>query len=365
MPEGTSKICIVCGQDCSGKPRTKDLNGNYTCRDCLDSGRAAKKARPAPVAAAPAVSEPNVFDTGDDDAALMAALIDDGPAGPGHAHACPNCGAALPAESVVCAGCGYNKITGRTTPKAERSRGSGAAAGAGALAASAAGVLASGSSILLTTLIGAAIGGAVGAAIWAAICYNTGFEIGWIAWGVGGLTGAGAAIGARGHAGVATGGIAVLVAICAILAGKYITVSMWLGDGPSLSGLQIEVEEEEAIAIVARAVAAEHTARGRNYKWPEDGTPEYSYYEDDFPKPIWTDAKARWDRLSAEERIPYYEVAERETRDMQEAFASAIREVAFLSMFSLFDLLFFALAIITAAGVGSGGAIAIGGGDDD
>src|SRR5437016_1962902 len=30
------KICVVCGQDVAGKPRTKDQSGNYYCRACYE-----------------------------------------------------------------------------------------------------------------------------------------------------------------------------------------------------------------------------------------------------------------------------------------------------------------------------------------
>ena len=40
-------------------------------------------------------------------------------------------------------------------------------------------------------IIGGALGGLIGAVIWAGISYFTGYEIGWIAWGVGGMVGLG------------------------------------------------------------------------------------------------------------------------------------------------------------------------------
>src|SRR4051812_30432857 len=30
------KLCVVCGQDVAGRPRTKDQAGNYYCRACYD-----------------------------------------------------------------------------------------------------------------------------------------------------------------------------------------------------------------------------------------------------------------------------------------------------------------------------------------
>ena len=39
------KICIRCGLDCSNRPRTKDLQGRYTCRDCYDAMQDRKSTR--------------------------------------------------------------------------------------------------------------------------------------------------------------------------------------------------------------------------------------------------------------------------------------------------------------------------------
>ena len=38
-------------------------------------------------------------------------------------------------------------------------------------------------------LAGGVVAGSIGALIWAAIAYFTGYEVGWVAWGVGGLVG--------------------------------------------------------------------------------------------------------------------------------------------------------------------------------
>jgi hypothetical protein len=42
-----------------------------------------------------------------------------------------------------------------------------------------------------SALVGGLVAGAIGAGIWAVIAYFTGFELGWIAWGVGLLVGVG------------------------------------------------------------------------------------------------------------------------------------------------------------------------------
>lgn len=71
------------------------------------------------------------------------------------------------------------------------------------------------SPLALVSAFGAAV---VGAAIWAGIAYFTDYEIGWIAWIVGGLVGLGTT--AAGGRGVAMAGAAALLALVGIFGGK-------------------------------------------------------------------------------------------------------------------------------------------------
>ncbi len=45
MPEQAEKTCIWCKQDCSNKPRQKDLKGNYLCKECVEPYQHALTAR--------------------------------------------------------------------------------------------------------------------------------------------------------------------------------------------------------------------------------------------------------------------------------------------------------------------------------
>jgi hypothetical protein len=65
-------------------------------------------------------------------------------------------------------------------------------------------------------------GGLVGAAVWMGIAVGTGYEIGWIAWGIGVLVGFGSALG--GGKGKNAALFCAAVAVAAILSGKYFTV---------------------------------------------------------------------------------------------------------------------------------------------
>lgn len=115
-----SKICIKCGTDCAGKPRTKDTQGRYMCRACFDAAKAApaaarpaelKASKPAaPRAARPPAPSPAPAAAEPDDMDVMSALIQDSPV---ITEQCPQCGTGMTADSVICTACGYNKETGR------------------------------------------------------------------------------------------------------------------------------------------------------------------------------------------------------------------------------------------------------------
>jgi hypothetical protein len=77
------------------------------------------------------------------------------------------------------------------------------------------------------SLVGAVIGGVLGALVWAAVTYFFKVEVGYIAWGVGGLVGLGAL--AMGGRGAATGGACALIALLAIFAGKFLAVKVAVG----------------------------------------------------------------------------------------------------------------------------------------
>jgi hypothetical protein len=136
-------------------------------------------------------------------------------------QACPECGRPLTGNPVICIGCGFNVKTGKRlsvkVERAKKQKESGPASVAAEIGSS-----------TVFCLVGAAIGGGIGAAIWAAIAYFTGFEVGYVAWAVGGLTGAGCSIGARGYAGNMSGLVAAATALVAIALGKYIAGTMIL-----------------------------------------------------------------------------------------------------------------------------------------
>ena len=106
------------------------------------------------------------------------------PAEPAPESSCPECGEPMAEHAVLCLACGYDSRSGKVL-KTKRHKESGASE-----AAVTAGKFIIG--IVLSSV--AAIFGIV---VWLTIAFVTGVEIGWIAWGLGGLVGLGMRLGYR------------------------------------------------------------------------------------------------------------------------------------------------------------------------
>jgi hypothetical protein len=111
------KICVSCGEDVAGKPRTKDARGRYYCQPCyqkLAQKHARRESMPMPKA--PPAARPGLLDLPDDvaapDAHVLQDLIGDVPAAAPMAMVCPGCRLSIPSGSVLCTHCGYNLQTG-------------------------------------------------------------------------------------------------------------------------------------------------------------------------------------------------------------------------------------------------------------
>lgn len=102
-----SKICMVCKQDCSHRPRSKDKQGRYTCDECTER-RGAPVRSPAGAASSPPA----------DDDIIPFLEEESAPARPAAGGPCPNCARPMMAESIICMGCGFNRTTGRNVTTA-------------------------------------------------------------------------------------------------------------------------------------------------------------------------------------------------------------------------------------------------------
>lgn len=204
--------------------------------------------------------------------------------------------------------------------------------------------------------VGGMLGGAVGAALWALVTLITSYEVGWIAWAVGGLVGLGVARAYRGveHSTKGAGALAVVITVLAIPAGKYATIEAGFPDDDELVDLLVEntLEEEYVVSFLADTVAEELTLGGDGVDWPPGVAPGTGSTRADYPRNVWAEAEARWAALSDQEKEGRREDATAATRanvtEQLPEIRAAIKAGAFFGSFGGMDLVFFALAMVTA-----------------
>ncbi|MBX3383155.1 MAG: hypothetical protein KF864_06565 [Phycisphaeraceae bacterium] len=206
---------------------------------------------------------------------------------------------------------------------------------------------------LLLGLVGGTVGGVVGAAIWAFIAYTTSYEVGWIAWGVGVLSGVGMALGTRKDTSMLTGILAAVIALVAVLAGKYIAITYMVNDHMP-SSLSITISNNDIQVHLADQLVEEYQQAGKPVVWPEGMTVEKAATEADYPKNLWADMLTRWNALAPEDIEQRREFLTEESKQSLSQAKSLVAEDAFTESFSLFDALWFILAIGSAYKIGSG-----------
>lgn len=209
----------------------------------------------------------------------------------------------------------------------------------------------------MSGLIAGVIAGIVGAAIWAGVSFYSGYEIGWIAWGIGGIVGIAVVSGSK-TPGAAGGLAAALITIISITGGKYVSVDMAVNDmvGDEESIVQESIDRIDSdtnfvISYVADEII-ESLDGDTDVNWPED------YDEDDikteYPAKYWQQAEEQWNAMAPEDQTAYRDQLKGEVRTDMEAGVEMMRTFGFIGSFGLMDFVFFGLAVITAFKLGSG-----------
>jgi len=170
-----------------------------------------------PARAAPAVTSADHTEAYNDESSLFSELaasetaadalsqpdVQNGPA-------CPNCGSALRTGMVVCQVCGHGKPQPKPAKESAAHR-----------AAPLVGKLAISSSRFMLGCALSAVGAVIGGAIWYGIAMFTGFQIGYVAIGVGALTGFGMLVG-YGQQNIRAALVASALSVGAIMSAKLI-----------------------------------------------------------------------------------------------------------------------------------------------
>lgn len=288
------KVCKVCQSDVAQLPRVKDAHGRYYCKPCYASAsqsqaavarpepkvatpaksKAAAPAKPKPAEPAkqvrkpatsaarevPAASTDDFMGDFDANAEVVEAPVP-GKAQPGR---CPSCHVSLAPGAVICVACGANTKTGK------KLKGASASGGASAVAAQAATALGN----YAKGVIFGAIGAAIGAAIWCGIALATHYEIGYVAWALGGLTGFGMQLG-YGDANPKAGLTAVGLALLGIAASKISIVYFFFKGAIPLGSLISaeflkDVMEPMDLLFVALAVITAYRIGTNGLSFNED-----------------------------------------------------------------------------------------------
>jgi len=203
-------------------------------------------------------------------------------------------------------------------------------------------------------IIAGVIAGFAGAVVWALIAAFTGFEIGWLAWGIGAAVGGAVAWGSEGTP--AMGVAAVIISVLAIVAGKYISVEMMLAKEMDGANEQIAAQmetEEYYISWLADIGISSIEEAGGTVDWPEGVVPEEATMKEEYPPEIWSKAEELWTNMTPEEQDEFKEQVGQQVDENIAAFTAGVRKDGFLASFSLFDGIFFFLAIGTAYKIGS------------
>ncbi len=190
-------------------------------------------------------------------------------------------------------------------------------------------------------LVAAIAAAAAGAGSWAAVSYFMDLELGWLAWGIGGMVG-GAAYGLGGR-GPASGGIAAALVLASILGGKMLAVDAIIGRAVSEKLTLGEYREQLSDAEAFPGIEDRERLRSFiiEHEFSEKGTEE----EIDSFLVIWA---PELEKLRAEN--PDFETwrAQQIDRRKELVYSQSSRIDFIQESLGLIDLIFAALGVSTA-----------------
>jgi hypothetical protein len=187
-------------------------------------------------------------------------------------------------------------------------------------------------------------------------------EIGYVAWGIGILVGI--AVAAAEENSSLAGVTAVIITIVSLLGGKYAAVELAVQDiqaefgnvAADSSDLDFEVTDEALQAFLSDKIGEQREAAGKVIQWPEVADDEESVAAS-YPEDIWEEAGKQLSGKSDDEkeslREEYKKRIQEWAKEFGQALADSARKEGFIDSFSMFDLLFFGLAVATAWGIAS------------
>lgn len=209
--------------------------------------------------------------------------------------------------------------------------------------------------VFARALVGGLLGALIGAAVWAAVAYFLNLNSGIIAWGVGALAGFGA-LKLTTEPGNTAGTAAVLAAVLGVAGGKFATASIAVHRVTStMSQITPTSYTDDDLAVMLAAEELERIeAAGKSHtlKWPEGKDRESAETIDDYPAVVANVARKNLKSKTPAERDAM-RAAAIATIGALVAAESEIRWSVFWDMFTIFDVLWFVLAAVTAWKIGA------------
>jgi hypothetical protein len=212
---------------------------------------------------------------------------------------------------------------------------------------------------MLRCLIGGIIGGAIGVLAWVLIGYYAHYEIGWIAWGIGFLTGFGvryADFQADSEGSVGKGVMAAALAVGAIVVAKYLVLLLLIGQ----AGAPIQdaianapMDDETMVKWLTNEAIGEMDKQGKPVPWPPGVTAETAEKKSDYPPDIWQQAETKWKDMGAEGQENYRRQRKEQLQILADTLMAEMRP-NIIDTLSPWDALWFFLAVATAFKIGNG-----------
>ena len=221
-------------------------------------------------------------------------------------------------------------------------------------------------------LLGGFAGGAIGAVVWILVVYFLNIEVGYIAIGIGVLSGLGVRMASRYDdtpPTTAQSVIAAAIALLMVVGAKFVVVSLMMDDALAEQRMQfneslspIVIEEDELPFRLAQDEIQRREEAGEPVNWPEGMSSDLVETEDDIPAEVMTWANAKYKSMSPDERAAEVAQQQKALNDFIEALKTtdmfepgelwAMKFEAFTDSFSPFDLLWIGLAVVSAYQIG-------------
>lgn len=205
---------------------------------------------------------------------------------------------------------------------------------------------------LLKGALGGIVGGLIGASAWALVAYYAHVEIGWIAWGVGALTGFGVCVGMKGSGGAVGGVLAVVIALASIAGGKYATVQMHFHRADTAAAA-IEMSDDDVLCSLMADAAEKAQHDGRKIDYKNGKNEKTATKPEDYPEWLAKPQREYYQQLTADQQSELRKEKASGVRELITNLSSDLKSRAFTESFGVMDIAFGILAILTAWRIGS------------